>query len=152
MASLSGAHGDWKYHAQSFRRRVYAMVEKLPEVMAVHNADCIAVCGTSGVAIASALMYFLPDLKVCMVRKESDTYHGHTIEGNPEHEYARAVFLDDFVCTGATLLHVISRLDYRHIEIVAVMCHHKSEDPEEYVYGRHTCEVGGLPMYAWRRS
>jgi hypothetical protein len=138
-------YGDWKFNMDVFRARVQRVREDLRYVVQKHNADSIAVRGTSGICMAFALQMFIT-LPILMLRKKGEQSHGELIEGRDGHNYQRYVIVDDMICTGATVRGIIE--DVERAECVALLMHSQAEDLNkgfhEYRYSHQ-----GIPVYGY---
>lgn len=84
-----------------------------------HDAQAIAVTGTSGLSVAyemraRGMTLKTPSLPFLHVRKEKETNHGGPVESlNFERlEVRRYIILDDFISSGATVQHIVTSLHY----------------------------------------
>lgn len=143
---LSGSgYGDWKFNHRVFRERVKRVAYDLPEVMCRHDADSVAVRGTSGIFLVAALQMLI-DVPVMLMRKPGERSNGNRLEGKDSHHYRRFVIIDDFICGGGTVKGMIE--DAPKAECVAMLMHTRSDCP-----GYHITEyqrVGGVPVYEYK--
>jgi adenine/guanine phosphoribosyltransferase-like PRPP-binding protein len=74
--------------------------------------DSIACCGTSGVMIVPFIAEKL-NKNIILVRKEDKRYSTYSVEGVISRRY---IIIDDLICTGATIRHIISTISnyYKH--------------------------------------
>jgi hypothetical protein len=143
----STGYGEWKFDHVALKRRAEALVACLPRIMAELNADHIVVRGTSGTMMAPVLLYLMPDLKVVMLRKQSELRdsHGAKIEGTMSQPYRRGLIIDDMVASGRT---VRGMIEDHECDIVGVLCHSGAE-----LHGvnatRHALNTQGIPHYTF---
>lgn len=81
--------------------------------------DAIAFCGSSGAAAAFVLCMSL-QIPLIYVRKKNEQSHGELIEGNAHEKVTKYLIVDDFIDTGATIEHIIGRIDERAKLVSAV--------------------------------
>lgn len=75
--------------------------------------DTIVVRGVSGIVFGSILAHKMRK-GLTVIRKPGEGTHSHLIvEGSIPGPNDRWIILDDFVCTGATLIRIIEDLGYR---------------------------------------
>ena len=91
-----------------------------------YDFDSIVCCGTSGLIIAPQVCEIL-NKEIVIVRKDHEKrYSPFVIEGILG---SRFVFLDDLVCSGATLRYVIKNIKEEHpyAKCVGVYCYMKDK-------------------------
>lgn len=91
-----------------------------------YDYDSIVCCGTSGILVAPQVCEIL-DKEIVIVRKDHEKrYSPFVIEGILGNRF---VFLDDLVCSGGTLRHVIKNIKEEHFyaKCVGVYCYMKNQ-------------------------
>lgn len=108
------SYSPYKFSPTVARRVVSQALPDLKQFMREHNATHVMVTGSSGSCLLTLLA--LHDIPAIYVRKEAEVADSH----GDEVEYQatlpsdlRAVFLDDFVSSGATLDRVIRTMSDR---------------------------------------
>lgn len=99
-----------------------------------YDYDSIVCCGTSGILVAPQVCEIL-NKEIVIVRKDHEKrYSPFVIEGILGNRF---VFLDDLVCSGGTLRHVIKNIKEEHpyAKCAGVYCYMKDKcgyrnDPE----------------------
>lgn len=102
MRLTDGGYSTVMFNTGMLQATAKALSTRIPEVMHEVGADCVAVTGKSGIALAFATLA-LVHFPILVVRKVGEKSHGNPIEGTHNHRAARYLVLDDFVCTGDTL-------------------------------------------------
>lgn len=100
--------------------------------------DAIACCGTSGLMVVPQIAELL-NKNIIIVRKEGDGgYSDFIVEGTNTNRY---VIIDDLVCSGGTVRHIIDSIneDGYMAECVGV-----------YSYMRDECTYRTMPQYCKR--
>lgn len=72
--------------------------------------DAIFCRGVSGITIASAVSYRLK-CGLIVVRKDDEKSHANYQVEGISHDYSRILFLDDFTCTGDTLVKCLEKIE-----------------------------------------
>lgn len=105
-------------------------VRGIQHYLQAHNAQALAVTGTSGLSIAMVLTHLAPELDVPIlyVRKQGEDSHGHEVEivagrGKTLDRIERVLFVDDLVCTGSTRDRVARVLAKYGCEVVGTVTH-----------------------------
>lgn len=137
----SGIYAHWKYSHKRIETKVNGLVKHLPTITRTHRTQYIAVTGTSGIVLISALSLALPYLNFIIVRKPYEQSHGYMVEGVGSTD--TCIFLDDFVGSGATVSRVEDALQTYNIKLVAIVCHEYVTARNNIVKGKH----GRLPKY-----
>jgi adenine/guanine phosphoribosyltransferase-like PRPP-binding protein len=82
---------------------------KLEQIQKDVGFDAIACSGSSGLHPAGILSIAL-QVPIIYVRKENETSHGSEIECNSRDLLKQYIILDDFVCSGSTVNHILSSI------------------------------------------
>ena len=91
-----------------------------------YDYDSIVCCGTSGILVAPQVCEIL-NKEIVIVRKDHEKrYSPFVIEGILGNRF---VFLDDLVCSGGTLRHVIKNIkeEHHYAKCVGVYCYMKDK-------------------------
>jgi orotate phosphoribosyltransferase len=92
-----------------FTERMQLVVKKLAEIKAKTPFQAIAFCGSSGAAAAYIAGVAL-QVPVIYVRKPKETAHGSNLESNATKQIKSYVIVDDFICSGNTIDHIINKI------------------------------------------
>ena len=116
---------NWKYNPAEIKARLRSTLKQL--VLLKDNGvdyDAVIVRGTSGIWLAPLLIQ--KGYNTLLVRKDGEGSHNPVpVEGNLNGVQS-VVFIDDFVGTGTTLNHVITKAADKFIKVIGLVCH----DPE----------------------
>lgn len=93
-----------------FQKTIDQMVVKIEKLRALYpEIEAIAACGMSGLVLAGAVSARL-QLPIIAVRKTMDTTHNDRMVNG--HLGAKGyLFIDDLICSGKTVDHVIGEID-----------------------------------------
>jgi hypothetical protein len=132
-----------------------ATSNKIGMLIKRHNIDALAFCGSSGSALA---FYLGIEHKIPMmyIRKQGEQSHsnGH-MECNTDREILKYLVVDDFICSGDTVLYVMDKVrdHYRYHNHFGRVSHPepKCEGVFLYDYQGHSesgqSQINNVPIY-----
>lgn len=123
MRLTDGGYSTVMFNTAMLQETARALSTRIPEVMQEVDADCVAVTGKSGIALAFATLA-LVHFPIMVVRKAHEQSHGNRVEGTNGHNVQRYIVLDDFVCSGQTLRNIREAIEGyggRHTEMVGAL-------------------------------
>jgi orotate phosphoribosyltransferase-like protein len=101
-------------------------VENVANVLKSQTFDYIVCRGISGIAVASAVAFVLKKHLIVVRKRGEDSHASYTVEGIPSDNKCSFVIVDDFVCSGRTVAHMLYEIENanRKAECTAV-CSYK---------------------------
>lgn len=109
MIFYASGYSERQFNPDALRQKAKTIAEWLPQIMEATGADAVVVTGKSGMSLAFATMMLL-DYSLIVVRKKSESSHGHAIEGDHRKDVKKYIILDDFVCSGKTVTTIINSI------------------------------------------
>ncbi len=123
-------YAKWKFNRTRLLRRARNVIAVARE-LEKEGPIALALCGTSGIWLASELV--LNNLDVILVRKESERSHGYQVECADYSEIIRSkniYFVDDLISSGHTVQYVIETLNKVNGKLKGVILH----DPDSHFF------------------
>lgn len=108
-AIFVGSHARWKYSPTLAKLTAARLADDWDQVSRETGATCVAVQGTSGLCMA-ILMNTFAEVPFVFVRKPGDTQNSGSVEGDPNTDVSRYLFLDDLIASGDTRRNVRNSL------------------------------------------
>lgn len=141
----SGGYTAHMYNHAKLKRNAERLAKLIPHAMERTGAQCIAVTGKSGQALAFATLMLI-DFPLVVVRKENESSHGSDVEGDTRKTVNKYLILDDFIESGNTCKRIEDKLRawaMGQIECVGVIEYDSNYNAFEY----NRCNVIGVPSF-----
>lgn len=112
MIIRGNGYSNYLFNHVSLKAKAQEIADRLPGLMLETGADAVVVTGKSGMSMGFATLMLI-DFPLVVVRKGGELSHGYPVEGDGTTKIDKYLIMDDFICTGRTVINIIKAMNER---------------------------------------